>query len=489
MKILLTILLLTLILAALNRMSIPAESEANRTASRIWGDAVALLLCGVIFPALILITGRYVTSIGIGLGLILALWAGNGLKVRILGESLVFSDIFLAGHALRWPRLYFGYAPKWVWPVVALLVLLIGFAGAEEPVAAAADYTAAAWLCGGFAVLALVCATGLRRSGTEILKMFPVSFDSRTDMENYTPLGAAVLHTLHHLRNREVIKAQFSLPEDEEKRAEAETAAPLEERHPAHFILIQAESWCPVAELTGRVSVTPTLDQLREKSLHGKLLLDWRGAYTMRTEFSVLTGLAVRALETFGFDPYRLAARISMASLARDFRASGWKAVAWHPNDGRFFDRTEVMPNLGFEHFADSSELGNLPLNGRYASDEALLAAAAEYLEKSESPTFLFIVTMEGHGPWTGEAGRTETEAYEKRLASLDRGIAKLVTAIREKLPGTRLAIYGDHLPGIRDLAHVKSGDTAWMLWPGRNEERDLRPEEMRPLIREEVLA
>ena len=487
MKILLTVILLTLILATLNRMSALAKKAC--AASRCWGDAVALLLCGVIFPALVLITGRYVTSVGIGLGLILALWAGNGLKIRILGESLVFSDIFLAGHALRWPRLYFGYAPMWVWPVVVALILLIGFAGAQEPVAAAADVSAAALLCCGFAVITLACATVLRRRGTGILQAFPLSFDSRTDMETYTPLGAAVLHTLHHLKNREVIQARFSLPEDEEKGTEVETTAALDARHPPHFILIQAESWCPVAELTGRTSVTPTLDRLRGESLHGKLLLDWRGAYTMRTEFSVLTGLAVRTLETFGFDPYRLAARISMASLARDFRANGWKAVAWHPNDGRFFDRTEVMPNLGFEHFADSSELGNLPLHGRYASDEALLAAAAEYLEKSESPVFLFIVTMEGHGPWTGEAGRTETEAYESRLASLDRGIAKLVTAIREKLPGTRLAIYGDHLPGIRDLARVKSSDTAWMLWPARNEKRDLRPEEMRPLIREEVIA
>ena len=53
-----------------------------------------------------------------GAALIALLWAGNRLKVAILNEVLVFSDIFLAGHALRYPRLYFGYAPKWVWPVV-----------------------------------------------------------------------------------------------------------------------------------------------------------------------------------------------------------------------------------------------------------------------------------------------------------------------------------------------------------------------------------
>lgn len=101
-------------------------------------------------------------------------------------------------------------------------------------------------------------------------------------------------------------------------------------------MLIQAESYCPVAELLNRPSTTPTIDALRTQGPGGKLLLDWRGAYTMRTEFSVLTGLETTSLEAYAFDPYQLARRIPMASLARDFKARGYDTVAWHPNDGRF---------------------------------------------------------------------------------------------------------------------------------------------------------
>ena len=68
-------------------------------------------------------------------------------------------------------------------------------------------------------------------------------------------------------------------------------------------MLIQAESYCPVAELLNRPSTTPTIDALRTQGPGGKLLLDWRGAYTMRTEFSVLTGLETTSLEAYAFDP------------------------------------------------------------------------------------------------------------------------------------------------------------------------------------------
>ena len=65
------------------------------------------------------------------LGIVLLL-AGNALKVKLLGEVLLFSDVFLAGHALRFPRLYFGYVPKWVWAVLTVFVVALAGEVAQE---------------------------------------------------------------------------------------------------------------------------------------------------------------------------------------------------------------------------------------------------------------------------------------------------------------------------------------------------------------------
>lgn len=111
---------LSLMLMSANREAAPAAAPTvflTRQERQV-GDVVAVMTVANVFALLLLVTDRYWTSVSIGAALIALLWAGNRLKVAILNEVLVFSDIFLAGHALRYPRLYFGYAPKWVWPVV-----------------------------------------------------------------------------------------------------------------------------------------------------------------------------------------------------------------------------------------------------------------------------------------------------------------------------------------------------------------------------------
>ena len=93
-------------LIAANREATPRTSYSNSFGKGLWvGDVLCAGLVLGIFSLILLLTDRFLTTIAIGLVLILLLWAGNRLKVAILSEVLVFSDIFLAGHARRYPRL------------------------------------------------------------------------------------------------------------------------------------------------------------------------------------------------------------------------------------------------------------------------------------------------------------------------------------------------------------------------------------------------
>lgn len=464
----------TMLLAVLNRLSVRGSGKA-----RCWGDGAAVVVTGVGYLLLLTVTGRFLTASLIGIGLILLLAAGNHLKQVMLGEPLVFSDVFLAGHALRFPRLYFGYVPLWVWGILIVAVAMVaGWAAQETPFSGQVR-----GCCAVLLVLSVLVTAGLmyglwQRRET-VLAKWKLTFKVNRDAERYTPLGAAVLQTLWHLAyGEQVAEAAVSQPDEQ--------ISP--KKNAGHFVLIQAESYCDLRNQLDRVPVTPALDTLAREGASGPLELDWRGAYTMRTEFAVLTGRSTTSVKSWASDPYRLAERIPMASLAHDFKAAGYDTVVWHPNDGRFFNRNAVMPHLGFDRFVSGDAFGDLPKVGSGASDEALLAKAADFLATCQKPTFLFIVTMEAHGPWGGRTDAEELARYERHLVSLDRGVRLLSDRLR-RLSGAHLALYGDHLPGLRALRTPKNTSTRWVLWPAvKVASGPRRAAQLRKLIQKEGL-
>lgn len=444
-----------------NRLACPKRlhTELDRRVERgpVFFTAV------LVYWGLTALLARPLSVFAISLLGIALLFAGNALKARLLGEVLLFSDVFLAGHALRFPRLYFGYVPKWVWAVLAILLIVIISKIAQEPASAEARVLGAVLFLSG-AVAAWFGLRRLVRSAQSYLQRHRPTFRAQSDAARFTPMGAALVHVVSHLSGAENVRRRFEVQQTTqlaiEKREGDESPAASKQAAPRHFVLIQAESYCPAGELLARDSTTPVIDALRADGCGGRLLLDWRGAYTMRTEFSVLTGLECTALESYAFDPYQLARRIPMDSLVRDFKAKGYDTVAWHPNDGRFFDRFAVMPHLGFSSLMDIAAFSDLPRVGHYVGDEALLEKAAEFLAGCTRPTFLFIVTIEAHGPWSGKA-EAQLREYETHLANLDAGIKRLTTGLAQSNPGSMVALYGDHLPSLAAFRSQASA-TAW---------------------------
>lgn len=149
---------------------------------------------------------------------------------------------------------------------------------------------------------------------------------------------------------------------------------------------------------------------------HGLLNIAWNGAYTMRTEFEVLSGEECLSLGPYAYDPYLAVARQPFPSLARVFKARGFICVCVHPNSGHFFSRDKVMRNLGFDALVALPDPGleRLEHCGPHVSDEALLKYLVKLAECRELEgfggrrlnlaaahgLFFFVITMEAHGPW-----------------------------------------------------------------------------------------
>ncbi|MBR5998081.1 MAG: LTA synthase family protein [Deltaproteobacteria bacterium] len=455
------------------------------------GCMAAILLALSFYAALLALSERPWFSGLAATALCLALWRANALKLAILGEPLLFSDILMTGSALRFPHLYFDHIPGHV-----LLLALAGTAGLAiffllEPPAPlsgaarllAAELALVPWLC----LVLLTCRPFDSISG-HILKHFPLSFSPCDDAARYTPLGAMFLHTLHQARRNHTV---LSFPQPKRQTA----AAPRAGESLPHLLLVQAESFGPLSPFTGEEHPLPHIDRAERQGAGGALALRWSGANTMRTEFAALTGISIDALETDGFDPYRLAARRVLPSLAHDARALGYKTVCLHPHDIRFFRRDLVMKNLGFDCLLDERFFKDEERNGPYVSDAALLKRALQLLQEAEQPMFLFVITMEAHGPWlagrfpeTSWKNASPLACYIRHLHSLDRGVGTVLESVASLQRELIFCLYGDHLPSLPRRPESKNSlDTRWFLWPQNRIPTSLpqriAPQELRTLL------
>lgn len=445
--------------SVLNWLATPGRSFS------FWSVLISSSVGLGLFALILLITGRPFSSSLITMLIALIIWAGNHLKQKILSEPLVFSDAMLAKEACTHPRLYFGYAPLYVWPVVALGVALV------------------VWLVfieRGFfqspGIRVIFCLTALTFSVVLIalyinhFRFTRLTFDANKDAAHLSPLGAFFIHCAYHLKNRKSIRRRISTRTNEKFGSEHQEESLSAQKH---LLLIQAESFCDLCKDRNGHSFIPNFERLAAKFSSGHLELPWRGAYTMRTEFSVLTGIPSEELESYAFDPYLLCAASPVESIATKANKLGYNTVVWHPNDKNFFNREKVMKNLGFREFVGIEGFADLPLNGRYISDEALLKKAGNWLIEQKENTFLFVITMEAHGPWDKNrfvaADRMhEEERYGFHLSSIDRGLANVLELVEKgKLTGV-VGFYGDHLPGLKRLTQDKAtSKTPWLLAGG----------------------
>ncbi len=209
------------------------------------------------------------------------------------------------------------------------------------------------------------------------------------------------------------------------------------------------------------------------------------GAYTMRTEFSVLSGLRMDQLGTDGWNPYFTAGRRPVWSLARHLKNQGYRTICVHPFSLWFFKRYNVVPHLGFDELHGEAYFSQAKRYGPYVSDEALGSYVLDILRKESRPTFVFAITIEAHGPWDRKrwegiprddlvAGVPEwcgkpLEVYLAHLRNADHMIDHMSAelAANQARPAG-LCIYGDHVgsvPRVYARTGYTNRNTDYLIW------------------------
>ena len=409
------------------------DRKAAYSGPPLAGDFAAALVGVQIASLFLVVTGRPGMSALLALSLVTLLLALNRAKERVLREPLVLADAWLLPQVWKYPEMYIPFLPvKGILAATGGVVMCLGALMWAE---AGIPYVGNGALYGIVFMVAVIPVIGLillrrlffsDRIAQVLLHHLPVSHNAAADAARNGALAAALMHPVlagRMERNKpDFMRDAFTRPEASRWPGGFEAMLREVEEKPLdecpHVLLIQAESFCDIREhLKGEQrealkDFLPNWDKLKAMGRTLPTPENAYGAYTMRTEFSKLTGLEMDELGAFAFNPYLLAARQPMWSLARFFRDKGYETVCMHPYHKGFFRRDKVMPNLGFERFLGIEELGELERFGPYVSDLALGERILRELEASARPVFCFAITMEAHGPWT--KGRfTEEEKNE----------------------------------------------------------------------------
>lgn len=424
---------------------------------------------------LILLFGRPWFATAVVSAFLLMLVLVNNAKEKALRETFVFQDYEYFTDMIRHPRLYIPFMGWWKFLGAAIgfvVAVCVGILGEPVPV------QRFSWV-GQFGAIVVVSGLALSLLLAGSRKRLPVTFKPQNDLQTLGLL-ASLWRYGQEERHHPVVVSPFDLT----TLKEVESTLP-------QLVAVQSESFFdPRSMFSGiRPEVLKELDQLKiDAAAHGKLFVPAWGANTVRSEFAFLSGIGADKLGVHRFNPYRaIAAGWEVQSLASYLKTLGYRTICIHPYPANFYRRDRVYPCFGFDEFLDIRSFDATKRSGPYISDLAVAGKVAAILHEATCPVFVFVITMENHGPLHLERvtsadidelysikpprGCEDLTVYLRHLRNADRMIADLRSTLKQCDKSASLCWYGDHVPIMPDVyTHfgVPRGEVDYCIWNNR---------------------
>ena len=396
-------------------------------------------------------------------------------KLRSLREPFVYHDFEYFVDMLRHPRLYLPYF------------------GILRALLAAAAFAAAFYL--GFILEpALPASTGLAGFATGLIVLAGMGAGLlwisalRPQPSSFEPMEELRSHGLLASLWRQALAQHGSAPTLQASRFAVAGQAIAGRGLPDVVLVVQSESFFDARRLFAgvRPQVLREFDAIKAFSAcHGLLEVPAWGANTVRTEFSFLSALEAESLGVHRFNPYRSLAKRGVPTLAGFLKHLGYRTICVHPYPATFYSRNKIFPLLGFDEFIDIRDFSGAASVGPYVGDVELAEKVCGLLERhSGRRLFVFVITMENHGPMHLErvapedlarlydlpppAGFDDLSVYLKHLGNADLMIGMLRERLERDTRDNWLCWYGDHVPVLSDVYEATGfddGRTDYFIW------------------------
>lgn len=392
-------------------------------------------------------------------------------KHRSLREVFLFQDFEYFSDMIKHPRLYIPFFG------VGNIVLIVA---ASAALIWAALVFESSLLAQTDVITFILSCLLLALAGWVLLRLtarcdFAAGFDPDVDLRQLGLFGSFVAYARAE-RQTVQLPRRF--------------AAPNLGPNAPHLVVVQSESFFDARRAHADIhpDVYAWLDEAQAAAHSaGTLRVPAWGANTVRSEFAFLSGLRPEQLGVHRFNPYRRLGEVH--SLVHALKQAGYRTVCVHPYIASFYGRDHILPKLGFDDFIDIASFDTDAYSGPYIGDVAVAGKVAELLGAADQPLFVFVITMENHGPLHLEkvaagdieqlylapppAGFDDLTIYLRHIRNAGRMQALLCEALNAQSRPGWLAWYGDHvpiLPKVYAHAGFTDGRSDYFLWHTRSE-------------------
>lgn len=135
-------------------------------------------------------------------------------------------------------------------------------------------------------------------------------------------------------------------------------------------------------------------------------------------------------------------------------REKGFTALAFHGNEGTYWNRREPFLASGFHRFFEKKDILPVPDQRWGVSDRALFQAVSRELPRHSGPIFAFVITMTSHAPFDYAPILFSFEndmlsMYCNSINYLDKQLEHFFSVI-SKWEGWTVVMYGDHASMVK---------------------------------------
>ena len=385
-------------------------------------------------------------------------------KFQFIREPLLFSDIALVFDVFKHKDIFYAtwlnvifwiVAPLYVFGASALFMI---FEPSILPATMQLEDVAGFIALTASPCLLLFVRAYRQRMSLIVQKMFGTD-DIRTIVMRLGTFTAIAYHYQMWLGRQRQVTAARPVENPEGFATEGDRLSD-EKAGPPLCVVWQSESFVDMRHFGVSDVKLPHLDELRQRAAEwGRLDSIFEGGYTLRTEFSVLSGLSPAQIGPDASYPYLRAKDYSEVAWPNWFRRHGWSTHFVHPYDRKFFARHRAMPHLGFETLTmlDAFDHDHR-VDGHYVTDRKLTDRVLSLSDgcTSEKGQFIFAASMENHGPWLpGRFGSADTalDIYLGILGRSDAALGHLASQLDQLERPVWLLFYGDHVPILKSFA------------------------------------
>jgi len=141
---------------------------------------------------------------------------------------------------------------------------------------------------------------------------------------------------------------------------------------------------------------------------------------------------------------------------------NGYTTLAFHGNNGSFFNRKQGLLKLGFQQtYFKNDFIINDPDKWHALKDMDLLLQVQQKLADIETPYFAYILTLTSHTPFdlideedyveNFPAENSVVKNYLNSMAYVDSALKNFITALQIREPNTLILLFGDHCANINE--------------------------------------